>query len=550
MKRRDINIKAVLFAGAAALLAIGQVAQAQDLERGNSEDADAETQPPAIAVPVTSLSAALELAYSTNPNLLAERARLESVDYRLPQARSRSGPQLSFESSYGYRRDNIEQSAGGYLPLTGWAPSAAAVFSQPLLTFGRNAASERTASAQIDYQRALLRATTQQVLLETVNAYVSVGRDREAVRIAQENLALLERDLTDNLSRMKAADTTRTDVQQVATRVEVGRAQLLQAQRSAAMSEAYFLKIVGSVPGELEPPLPFGLPASNLEDAYAMAQRANPVLAAAHARERVSRAQVGATKAERRPRLDLRGRAGVDTNLFGLDRLQQTSLRGEVVLSGPIFQSGALSARLNEAEAANDADWRLIDQTLRDVRAEVADAWNESLTAEASLQNLGRAVTLAEQAHDGAVQQQRYGMRTTLDVLDLARDLLSAKVSYNQARASAHVAKVKLLFAVGVLEDVVPRLGMPSHDIEEHYERARNDGDVPLITASVQALDRIPLGSDENREFRDEFDALLSPEVEVPTWGPVVGNLFGAPNSSGLARALADRAAQPPPLQR
>ncbi len=476
--------------------------------------------------PVTSLAEALDRAYLSNPNLLAERARLEAINFRLPQARARSGPDIGIEARYGYRRENYQQATGDYLPQSAWSPAASAVLSQPLFTFGRNAAGERSAAAQIDYQRAVLRVTEQQVMLQAITAYVTVRREREAVRIAKENLTLLERELLDNSMRLKVRDTTRTDVQQVATRLEIGRAQLLQAQGALSSAEADFLKVVGAPAGELVAPEDLGLPAQSLEDALTLAGQVNPVLIAAHARERSSRAQFEGAKAERRPRVDLRGRAGVETNLFGSDPLRQTSLRGEVVLSGPLFQSGALGARISEAAAANDADWRLIDDVLRDTRAQVTEAWNEWLTASASVQNLSRAVYLAEQAYNGAVQQKRVGMRTTLDVLDLARDLLSARVSLNQAGSAAVVAKARLLSVVGVLDRGRLMPDLPGYDVEELYKKTRNYSDIPMITPALQKLDGLMLPSIKDRPSRD-----LSAELVV---APVILDPPSEPNPNDL----------------
>ncbi len=472
-------------------------------------------------VPVTTFDEALDRAYLSNPNLLAERARLEGINFRLPQARARSGPELRFEASYGYRRENYEQATGEYLPQSAWSPAASAVLSQPLFTFGRNAAGERSAAAQIDYQRAVFRATEQQLFLQAITAYVTVRREREAVRIAQENLSLLERELLDNSMRLKVRDTTRTDVQQVATRLEIGRAQLLQAQNALSSAEAQFIRVIGAPAGDLAVPAELPVPAQSLEDAYTLAQQASPVLIAAHARERNSRAQIEGVRAERRPRVDLRGRAGVDSNLFGSDPRRQTSLRGEVVVSGPVFQSGALTARISEAEAANDADWRLIDDVLRETRAEVAQSWNEWLTASASLKNLGRAVYLAEQAYNGSVQQKRVGMRTTLDVLDLARDLLSARVSFNQAGAAAQVAKARLLSVVGVLDRVHLTPDLPRYDVEQHYKKVSDYSDVPLITPALQAVDSVMLVGSQDRKSRDPSSEVVLPPVSVsPTSEP------------------------------
>lgn len=505
--------------------------QAQDASVPRDLPASGAVQPDGEAAndplaPIMTLGEALDRAYSSNPNLLAERARLEAINFRLPQARSRSGPNIELEARYGYRRENYQQATGEYQPQSTWSPAASAVLSQPLFTFGRNAASERSAAAQIDYQRAVLRVTEQQVMLQAVTAYVSVRREREAVRIARENLSLLERELLDNSMRLKVRDTTRTDVQQVATRLEIGRAQLLQAQGALSTAEAEFLKVIGAPPGELAAPDDLTSPTQSLEDALTLAQQINPVLTAAHARERSSRAQIEGAKADRRPRVDLRGRAGVDTNLFGSDPLRQTSLRGEVVLSGPLFQSGATGARINEAEAANDADWRLIDDVLRDTRAQVTGSWNEWLTASASVQNLSRAVYLAEQAYNGAVQQKRVGMRTTLDVLDLARDLLSARVSFNQAGASAVVAKARLLSAIGMLDRAHLTPGLTGYDVETNYKKTRDYSDVPLITPALQKLDGLMLSPVKERPSRD-------PSVGLPTL-PLPVEPLSQPNSENL----------------
>lgn len=469
--------------------------------------------------PVRSLEEALERAYESNPELLAQYAKLESVGYRLPQARARSGPQLSFEASYGYQRDNVEQLLGNFVKRSDWSTAASAILTQPLFTFGRNAAGEREAKAQIAYQRAAVQATEQQLVAQTFAAYVSVIRDRAAENIARENLQLLERELRNNASRYRARDTTRTDVQQVATRVELGRAQLLQAQRSVAASEALFQRLVGARPGDLAPPPSAPVPFRSIEDGFAVAQHQLPVMKAAYAREQVSRAGVEGAKAEGRVRVDLRGRAGVDTNLVGLQWRQRSQMSGQVVLSGSIFQSGLLTARVHEAEAINDADWRLIDQALRESRAELSDAWNEWVSAEASLVNLGDAVELARRAHEGAVKQEQLGMRTTLDVLDLARDLLSAQINYNATLATARNARTRVLAAAGLLDWGVFAPGLMRADIDKRVARARNDGDVPLLTPLVQAIDRLPLRSKADRPSRDSSGHDSAPTMAAPLPG-------------------------------
>ncbi|MEO5597145.1 MAG: TolC family protein [Novosphingobium sp.] len=469
------------------------------------------------AVPITTFVETLQRAYWTNPALLAERARLRGTDYRLPQARAAYGPKLDYQASYGWQRDNFQQPVGGYRAYSGWGYTASAILTLPLMTFGRNAAGETSALAQIDFERANVRFSEAQTLLDAIKAYTAVLSDRAGVDIAADNLALLTRELSDNRARFKAREVTSTDVQQVETRVEQGRAQLLTAQRLAASSEASYLRVVGAPAGRLEPPNPLELPVNTLEDAYAYAEAHSPVIGGAVAREKISRAQKNLARADLLPQVELRGNADYGKTTPFNGNLYQSELRGQVVISGPIFESGLRRARLAEAEALNDADWRLIDDAERSNKAEVADAWNEWLTQRASIDRLQASMVSAQLAYDGALLQERAGLRTTLDVLDLARELLNARSGFNAASANAYVAQARIMSALGALE--LPNLlpDAPSYDPEVHFAKVRHNGDVPLLTPLLRGIDGIFGGNSmADRPARDPASSVGARGVDVP----------------------------------
>jgi len=453
--------------------------------------------------PVIAMADALLRTYWTNPALIAQRAATRAIDYRLPQARAAFGPKLSANASYGWQRDNVEVVTDIFIAQHGWASTAQAVLTQPLFTFGRSAAGERFALAQIDYQRHVLRSAEQQAMLDAITAYVDVLRDRAGVVIAQDNLALLEQELNDNRERLKAREVTSTDLQQVETRVELGRAQMLSAQRAVSGSEASFLRVVGAPAGQGAAPNPLQLPGRTLEDAYTFAELHNPVLFAAKAREQISRAQVSAARADMRLRVDLRGAGTYGTLTPYSNDLRQTSLRGEVVVSAPIYQGGQLSNRLAELQAANDGDWRLMDSAFRDNRAAVADAWAEWQAQAASVDRYAAAVASARKAYDGALTQERAGLRTTLDVLDLARELLTARTAANSASANVTIAKARLLFAMGSLDYGWLLPDETRYDANLHLVQVQNRNTLPLITPLLRAVDRLPLGSGDPRPVRD-----------------------------------------------
>jgi len=461
------------------------------------------------ALPVTTLVEALERAYWTNPALVAERARTRSVDFRLPQARGQYGPQLQYSAEYGFQRDYTERGILPPLTRSGWSSTANAVLSLPLFTFGRNRANENSAQAQIAFQRSSLLVAEQQTLLDVISAYAMVLRDRASADITESYVDLLTSELSDSRSRLQARDTTIVDVRQVETRLELARSELLVAQRAAASSDALFLRLVGSPAGDLAALNPLILPVSNLEEAYAFADGRNPVVASAYARERVSRAQTQLARAQLLPRVDLEGQGAIGTVTPYSSSLRQTELRGAVTLTGTL-DSGIRAARVREASAANEADWRLIDDALRENRGEVADAWNTWQGQAAAVGRLELAAQSASRAYEGAQLQQRAGLRTTTEILDLARDLLQVRSNLNAGMAAAFVQQARLLAALGALrlDFLLPDARI--YDPEVHYDRVKHAADVPLVTPLLRTLDSVALPKASDRTIRDPSGPLGS----------------------------------------
>ncbi|OZA39684.1 MAG: hypothetical protein B7X92_02535 [Novosphingobium sp. 17-62-9] len=168
------------------------------------------------------------------------------------------------------------------------------------------------------------------------------------------------------------------------------------------------------------------------------------------------------------------------------------------------MDGGSRRARIEGAEQANDADWRLLDAALRDTRQAVAEAWNSWRAAGQSVEHFRMAANAARKAYDGAAIQEKAGARTTLDVLDLARDLLNVRTSYAGAMANEYVARAALLAAMGRLEAPLLLPDLRRYDPEVNFRNQRWRGDVPLITPILSGIDSLPVRDLEtDRAFRD-----------------------------------------------
>jgi TolC family type I secretion outer membrane protein len=451
------------------------------------------TEQPTSLGAANSLAQAIAYSYETNPRLLAERASTRAADLGFPAARAAFGPRLDASASLSYTRDRDEILPGSFLRQQGWSDTASLILSQPLLTFGRSQARVGQAAANIDFRRESLRLVQNEVMLDVIGAYVGTLREAGAVTIARENVALLQRQLDDSNARFAVREITLADVQQVETRLSLGKTVLLEAQARLGEVQARFYRAVGMPPGELTPPEPLTLPVNSLAEAYSLADNESPLVRAAQARERISRSFLAASRAESAPRVDFRGSADYGSMSDYSRDLRGTRVRGTVTLSVPLFDSGARSAESGQAREANTADLQLIAAAQRDSRTAVATGWNNVLAARLSIDHYRQAVESAQRAYENGQRQERAGMRTTQDVLDLARDLLNVRNAYNAALADEYQARAALLATLGQLDPGRMSGGLKLYDPADHFRKVKGKGDVPLLTGSLAALDGVVL---------------------------------------------------------
>src|SRR6185312_8409799 len=146
--------------------------------------------------------------------------------------------------------DGISRSNSGSLGLS---------LTQPIWTGGRTAAAVSAAQGDILSGRETLRRVESQVLLTVIQAYVDVRRDQEGLRIRQENVNVLQKQLEQSKAEFDVGQITRTDVAQSESRLAGAQALLQTAVAQLAISRANYAAVVGQNPGELavEPSLAF-----------------------------------------------------------------------------------------------------------------------------------------------------------------------------------------------------------------------------------------------------------------------------------------------------
>jgi outer membrane protein len=450
----------------------------------------------AYAAPVNAetLADAIALAYDSNPNLQAQRAAQRALDETYVQARSGFRPQLSFQAVAiadefrtpgAARRQGVDTNGDGvpdlFLPAVGSgihrtnSGQLGLNFSQPIWTGGRTAAAVSAAEADILSGRETLRRVEAQVMLSVIQAFVDVRRDQDSLRIRQENVGVLQKQLEEAKARFDVGEITRTDVAQSQARLAASQAQLSTAVAQLAISRANYAAVVGQNPGDLqpEPSLAYLLP-NNPDDAFSVAEKFSPLLRAQMFAEQASRARVAAARAERMPNVSLRATYGFGGVLAPFDSgLYSRELTGQAVVTVPLFTGGLTSSRIRQEVERNNTDRINIETQRRSVLQTVTQAWNQLIAARANIDSTDEAVRAAQIAAEGTREEQRVGLRTTIDTLNAEEELRNDELIATAAKRDEYMAAATVLSAMGRLEakNLIP--AMTQYDPKRNFRKLR-----------------------------------------------------------------------------
>lgn len=395
-----------------------------------------------------SLREAAERALASDPRLVAADEAVRASNANIALAKSGYLPNLGASveggASHLYTRARFPMPGDRY-PLT-WGLSA----TQPLYTGGLLSAQLEAARARLEGAQQNQSGTRQQLLLAASSAYLDVLRDRAVIEANRATVQTLEQALADSQKRFKAGEATKTDVAQSTARLAEARAGLKRASAAASVSAAGFERVIGEPPAALSSEWPRPRVPATLAEALA-AGGATPQVLAADAQRRAAQAQVGAARAGRLPRLSIEGEASdaVDSQ-FVNDRLRYWAVQLKATM--PIFEGGAISARVSEAKAGAAQAEAEADNTRRATAEQIASSWALLDAAQDVIAAYEAEVEASQLALDSVRKELDVGTRTTLDLLDAQRDLLSAQVSLATSRHDRAVAALQLLAATGQLK--------------------------------------------------------------------------------------------------
>ncbi len=300
------------------------------------------------------------------------------------------------------------------------------------------------------------------------HAYVSLGRDYEALDVAQSTLRQREDIFRLTGDRNAAGIDSRLELKQAESALPPARADVLQIEESIALARNALAALVGAGPdrgaaiarpavGELgELPIPSRLPADLLGR--------RPDIAAQRWRIESARHAVASAEGAFYPNVNL-------TALVGFQNLGATNLVTAAnrelgagpALNLPLFDGGRRRAALAADDAAYDAAVGQYNQLLADALRQVADRLASARSVAAQRLEQRQGLATASEAYDLALLRYREGVGNYLQVLTTETQLLSARSLEVELRARSLDIAIDLVNALGGGFDEPAPAGAPRH---------------------------------------------------------------------------------------
>lgn len=410
--------------------------------------------PGAVAAEAMGLKEAVQLALSTNPDIGIVASNREAVDEELRQARGLYLPQIDIAAGIGRERTNDRATRarpGSSDGLTLTRQEASVTLQQRVFDGYETDSTVRREKARVDSAAKRVAENSEFLALDAIGAYLEVMRQRELVRLAEENLRVHTGILGLLQQRLEGGGGSRADVAQNQARTSRARATLTQTLNDLRDAEAAFTRIVGQFPDGLEPPeFPVSVLPTDLDTAVGLAGTSNPTTKIFEADVRSADAEVSLAEVPFYPAVTIEAQSEYNDGRDGIDSYEfnnQVMLR----VRWNLFRGGIDRAARQEALARLSESKNRRLRSFLEAQQEMRKSWFALEASRQRVEDLSDSVRFNMETRDAYRQQFEVAQRTLLDVLDAENELFVSSGQLVTSQTNELLASYRVLAVAGNL---------------------------------------------------------------------------------------------------
>ena len=402
------------------------------------------------------LSGALKEAYDNNPVINAERENIQVSKEDLNISRSEFLPTVTLSGSKSRESTKkLTDRNGSNSTITNVDPeNQSIVIEQKIFQGFAGLAGMEKSKIGIDLADAKLLKTEQDILYKAVEAYSGLIFAGEKLKINQNNVNLLERQVETDQARLERGQITLADLAQSEASLAGAQAKFIKARNEVVTGKLVYEKIIGPINDlntlDKKSDLNFKVP-TDLNKAIEISKTNNPNLIISKLEYKQSEKDVTIAKSELSPSATLSFNSSrTDDTSSTINEIDKNILKATI--SWPIFKGGKNTASLNRSKNLKNRNKLLFDNAMKTNETNVASAWSSLQSSRSLLNSVKSQVKAAEIANEGITVEYESGLgRSTLDVIQSNSILLSSKISLADSERNYLLSQFRLLQSIGLL---------------------------------------------------------------------------------------------------
>ena len=432
---------------------------------------------------ILTLEKSIEIAKESNLTVQTAEQSLKTAEAQVRSARAGLLPRITANGNYTYFKDvqkSVIQAEGGFgFPMPGGEmdemspPSAdnesdlielefgahhnlqgTVNLTQPVFAWGRYYYGYQAAKLNYQAIQQDVDAAYNQLRLDVSEAFYGVLITKEFVRVAQQSVSLVEKQLGIAEASLKAGAATDFDVLRAKVQLANAKSQVVRAENAIITTKNAYKTVLNiplaedvSVKGTLEIPEKHQMPALNLDALIEQALKNRPEVLRTQLSEHAAHKQVDLAKTRSLPDLGLFTNYQISQNerLTQMNRIWSVGFQINI----PIFDGFATRAAVQQSESTLKQVQLGGTQVKVGVEFEVRNAYLNLLGAQTLIDVQREAVAQAQESVRIANLQFQNGIITTVALTDTQLALAQAEVNRLQACHDYVVGLARLEKAIG-----------------------------------------------------------------------------------------------------
>ena len=358
-------------------------------------------------------------------------------------------------SSNATKESSLEYSGSGSLSETdsgsGYTGSNSysnkITFSKNIFDGGQSDENLKLAEIQLDKASASYRNAEQGVVLETVQSYLNLAKSYQEIELQTNNILRLEKHVAAariNLAEGMATPTSLADAEARYARAKADRVLLATSLENAKdlffkltrmeadndLGEARLITIEKIIP-------------QSQQIAEELALKNSPNVVIAKLTEKVAGQELHLAQVKQNPTLGL--------TVSATQGKSSDSISASISVSSPLYSTNSTVSDARKKVALHSQSMIDLKEAIGNVKIEARSAYREYEGAKVALSAVEAEVEASRLVVDGVAKELKYGLKTTLDLLDAEKGFSDAELRLVQARHDIILKEFKLIAATGGL---------------------------------------------------------------------------------------------------